>query len=43
MLRDGQLSRDADGGNPYIYRPLTENDAVNWRGRCHAKGFGFVD
>ena len=28
MLRDGQLSRDADGGNPYIYRPLTENDAV---------------
>ena len=28
MVRDGQLSRDADGGNPYIYRPLTEKDAV---------------
>ena len=42
MLRDGQLSRDADGGNPYIYRPLTDNDAVTGVVAAHAKGFGFV-
>ena len=31
-----------DGGNPYIYRPLTENDAVTGVVAAHAKGFGFV-
>lgn len=42
MMRDGQLSRDADGGNPYIYRPLTEANAVTGTVAAHAKGFGFV-
>ena len=42
MLRDGQVSRDADGGNPFIYRPITENDAVTGVVSAHAKGFGFV-
>lgn len=42
MLRDGQVSRDADGGNPFIYRPITENDTVTGVVSAHAKGFGFV-
>ncbi|MFW2177795.1 MULTISPECIES: ribonuclease R [unclassified Moraxella] len=42
MYRDGQISRDADGGNPFIFRPLTENDAVTGIVASHAKGFGFV-
>lgn len=42
MLRDGQVRRDADGGNPFIYRPLTEKDAVTGTVAAHAKGFGFV-
>ena len=42
MLRDGQVSRDADGGNPFIYRPITENDTVTGIVSAHAKGFGFV-
>lgn len=42
MLRDGQVSRDADGGNPFIYRPINENDAVTGVVSAHAKGFGFV-
>ena len=42
MLRDGQVSRDVDGGNPFIYRPLSEKDAVIGTVAAHAKGFGFV-
>lgn len=42
MLRDGQVSRDADGGNPFIYRPLTERDTVTGVVAAHSKGFGFV-
>lgn len=42
MVRDGQLSRDADGGNPFIYRPLSERDSVVGTVAAHAKGFGFV-
>lgn len=42
MVRDGQISRDADGGNPFIYRPITEQDAVTGTISAHAKGFGFV-
>lgn len=42
MVRDGQISRDADGGNPFIYRPISEKDAVTGTVSAHAKGFGFV-
>lgn len=42
MFRDGQISRDANGGKPFIYRPISEQDAVIGKISAHAKGFGFV-
>lgn len=39
MSRDGQVSRS---GHPYVYKPITENEAVTGTVACHAKGFGFV-
>ncbi|WP_410472774.1 ribonuclease R [Faucicola mancuniensis] len=42
MFRDGQVSRDANGGKPFIYRPISDNDAVIGTVSAHAKGFGFV-
>lgn len=42
MFRDGQISRDANGGKPFIYRPITDKDTVIGKISSHAKGFGFV-
>lgn len=39
MSRDGQISRS---GHPYVYRAMTEKDAVTGTIAAHAKGFGFV-
>lgn len=42
MFRDGQISRDANGGKPFIYRPINEQDTVIGTIASNAKGFGFV-
>ncbi|ELA09389.1 exoribonuclease R [Moraxella macacae 0408225] len=42
MFRDGQISRDANGGKPFIYRPINEQDTVTGVIVSNAKGFGFV-
>ena len=39
MSRDGQITRS---GNPYVYKAISENDAVIGTVAAHAKGFGFV-
>lgn len=39
MSRDGQISRS---GHPYVYKAMSEKDAVTGTVASHAKGFGFV-
>lgn len=39
MSRDGQISRS---GHPYVYKAMSEKDAVTGTVAAHAKGFGFV-